>query len=106
LAGVGISREPREQVLHLAGLAQKSGMDGVVCSAQESSMLRDNLGSEFCLVTPGIRPADAAADDQRRIVTPSQAIAQGSHYLVIGRPITQAQDPVAKCREIGLSLGV
>lgn len=106
LQGIGIAREPREQVLHLAGLAQRSGMDGVVCSAQESSMLRDNLGSDFCLVTPGIRPADAAADDQRRIVTPPQAIEQGSHYLVIGRPITQAQDPVATCREIGLSLGV
>jgi len=105
LQGVGVEREPREQVLHLANLAQRSGMDGVVCSAQESSMLRDNLGSDFCLVTPGIRPADAAADDQRRIVTPTQAIAQGSHYLVIGRPITQAQDPVAKCREIALSLG-
>lgn len=104
LVGIGIDREPRDQVLRLASLAQKAGMDGVVCSAQESSMLRDNLGPEFCLVTPGIRPADAAADDQRRIVTPDTAIEQGSHYLVIGRPITRASDPVARCRAIVESL--
>ncbi|MBU3071648.1 orotidine-5'-phosphate decarboxylase [Aestuariicella sp. G3-2] len=104
LAQIGIAREPREQVLHLAGLAKQSGMDGVVCSAQEASMLSTQLGSDFCLVTPGIRPADAAADDQRRIVTPADAIAAGSHYLVIGRPITQAPDPVAACHSIAASI--
>ncbi|GAB3099036.1 orotidine-5'-phosphate decarboxylase [Aestuariicella hydrocarbonica] len=104
LAQIGITREPQEQVLKLASLAQSSGMDGVVCSAQEASMLSSQLGSEFCLVTPGIRPADSAADDQRRIVTPADAIAAGSHYLVIGRPITQAADPVAACRTIAESI--
>lgn len=104
LAQIGIAREPQEQVLHLASLAKQSGMDGVVCSAQEASMLRSQLGSDFCLVTPGIRPADTAADDQRRIVTPADAIALGSHYLVIGRPITQAPDPVAACQSIAASI--
>lgn len=105
LMQIGIAREPQEQVLHLASLAKASGMDGVVCSAMEASMLNRELGSEFCLVTPGIRPANAVADDQRRIVTPADAIAAGSHYLVIGRPITQSADPVATCREIAASIG-
>lgn len=104
LAQIGIARQPQEQVLHLAALAKASGMDGVVCSAMEASMLNQELGKEFCLVTPGIRPANAAADDQRRIVTPAEAIAAGSHYLVIGRPITQSEDPVATCREIAASI--
>ena len=104
LKQIGIARSPEEQVLHLAGLAKASGMDGVVCSAQEASMLSAQLGSDFCLVTPGIRPADAAADDQRRIVTPEQAVADGSHYLVIGRPITKAADPVSVCRSIAESI--
>lgn len=104
LAQIGITREPHEQVLQLATLAQQSGMDGVVCSAQEAQILSSTLGSNFCLVTPGIRPADAAADDQRRIVTPTDAMAAGSHYLVIGRPITQAADPVATCRAIAESI--
>lgn len=101
---IGIARSPEEQVLHLAGLAKASGMDGVVCSAQEASILSAQLGSDFCLVTPGIRPANAAADDQRRIVTPEQAVADGSHYLVIGRPITKAADPVSVCRSIAESI--
>lgn len=104
LLQIGITREPQEQVLQLATLAQRSGMDGVVCSAQEASLLSSALGSEFCLVTPGIRPADAAADDQRRIVTPADAMAAGSHYLVIGRPITQAADPVMACQTIANSI--
>jgi orotidine-5'-phosphate decarboxylase len=104
LNGVGVDREPREQVLHLAKLTQKAGLDGVVCSAQEAEMLSGELGAEFCLVTPGIRPADAAADDQRRIVTPKDAIELGSHYLVVGRPITKAEDPIAACRAIAASI--
>lgn len=104
LKQVGIEREPQEQVLHLASLAKASGMDGVVCSAMEASMLNREMGSEFCLVTPGIRPANAVADDQRRIVTPADAVAAGSHYLVIGRPITQSEDPVATCRAIAASI--
>ena len=95
LAEIGIQCSPEEQVLRLASLAQSSGMDGVVCSAMEAQGLRRALGETFTLVTPGIRPAAAAGDDQRRVVTPADAIANGSSYLVIGRPITQASDPVA-----------
>ena len=100
LAGVGLDVEPQQQVLNLAKLTRQAGLDGVVCSAQEVAMLRAELGSEFALVTPGIRPAGSAADDQRRIVTPADAVELGSSYLVIGRPITQAKDPVAKCQQI------
>lgn len=100
LAGLGVTVSPQEQVLKLAKLAQNSGMDGVVCSAQEASVMRDQAGSDFCLVTPGIRPAGSAANDQRRIVTPQQALAWGSHYLVIGRPITQAENPAEACASI------
>ncbi len=95
LAEIGIQCSPEEQVLRLASLAQSSGMDGVVCSAMEAKGLRQALGDAFTLVTPGIRPMSAAGDDQRRVVTPADAIANGSSYLVIGRPITQATDPVA-----------
>ena len=100
----GIDTGAEQQVLHLAKLARQSGMDGVVCSAREAALLRAQLGEEFCLVTPGIRPADSQADDQRRIVTPSDAVNAGSHYLVIGRPITQAPDPVLACRTIAESI--
>lgn len=97
---IGIARSPREQVLHLAGLAQQSGLDGVVCSAQEATDLRANFGQDFALVTPGIRPAGADAGDQSRIMTPEKAIQAGADYLVIGRPITQADDPPAALRAI------
>jgi orotidine-5'-phosphate decarboxylase len=82
-----------EQVLSLATLVADCGLDGVVCSAREASRLRDALGRDFLLVTPGIRPANSAADDQRRVVTPAEALADGASYLVIGRPITAAVDP-------------
>lgn len=91
---LGFNCSPEEQVHRLASLAKSSGMDGVVSSAMEAPALRQALGDEFALVTPGIRPASAAGDDQRRVVTPSQAMANGSSYLVIGRPITQSEDPV------------
>ncbi|WP_064602855.1 orotidine-5'-phosphate decarboxylase [Photobacterium sp. J15] len=104
LAGIGIQREPREHVLSLATLAKNSGLDGVVCSAQEATMLKGNLGQEFKLVTPGIRPAGSAAGDQRRVMTPVEAVQAGSDYLVIGRPITQATDPAAVLAEINKSL--
>jgi orotidine-5'-phosphate decarboxylase len=91
---LGFQCSPEEQVHRLALLAKKSGMDGVVSSAMEAHGLRQALGEEFALVTPGIRPASAAGDDQRRVVTPSQAMANGSSYLVIGRPITQSKYPV------------
>lgn len=104
LQAVGVERMPAEQVSQLAQLSQGCGLDGVVCSAQEASILRERLGQNFCLVTPGIRPADAPADDQRRTLTPVEALAAGSNYLVIGRPITRAADPAAACRSIVESL--
>lgn len=104
LAEIGLDIEPKEQVLRLARLTQASGLDGVVCSAQETEMLRKELGDDFCLVTPGIRPAGAAVNDQKRIMTPPDAMRAGSSYLVIGRPITQAQDPVKALNEINVSL--
>lgn len=93
LKEIGLDMEPAEQVVRLAALAQSCGLRGVVCSAQEAPLLRQRLGAEFQLVTPGIRPADAAADDQRRTLTPAQAMAAGVNYLVVGRPITQAANP-------------
>lgn len=93
LQELSVSRDLESQVDHLAGLARASGLDGVVCSAQETQRLRQSFGAEFCLVTPGIRPSWAAADDQTRIVTPKDAIANGSDYLVIGRPITASDQP-------------
>ena len=80
--------------MRLAQLCREAGLDGVVCSAMETEKLREEFGSDFCLVTPGIRPSGSAQDDQRRIVTPSDAILAGSNYLVIGRPITRAKDPL------------
>jgi len=96
----GIQRNTQEQVLRLAALAQECGMDGVVCSALEVSALRNLLRDDFVLVTPGIRPAGDAADDQLRIMTPRQAILGGSTYLVVGRPITRAREPLLKLRAI------
>ncbi|MCU1722236.1 orotidine-5'-phosphate decarboxylase [Pseudomonas sp. 5P_5.1_Bac1] len=92
LAGIGLSVEPEEQVLRLAALAEKAGMDGLVCSALEASALKIAHPS-LKLVTPGIRPAGSSQDDQRRIMTPREALDAGSDYLVIGRPISQAADP-------------
>jgi orotidine-5'-phosphate decarboxylase len=100
LAETGVTGSPEAQVLRLASLARASGLDGVVCSPREAAMLRAECGPQFVLVTPGVRPATAAADDQARIATPAQAVAAGSHYLVIGRPITQARDPVAALASI------
>jgi orotidine-5'-phosphate decarboxylase len=97
---VGITGDLRSQVLKLARLTKQSGLDGVVCSAQEATMLRAEIGPVFCLVTPGIRPAIASLDDQSRVVTPAQAITNGSDYLVIGRPITQAEDPLSALQAI------
>ncbi|WP_318502302.1 orotidine-5'-phosphate decarboxylase [Photobacterium leiognathi] len=104
LAGIGINQEPQQQVLNLASLAKNSGLDGVVCSAQEASILKGNLGQNFKLVTPGIRPVGSEAGDQRRVMTPVEAIAAGSDYLVIGRPITQAADPALVLAEVNKSL--
>lgn len=95
-----------ERVSRLASLAKDCGLDGVVCSPHEAADLSQSLGSDFALVTPGVRPEGSAAGDQTRIMTPAQAIKAGSTYLVIGRPITQAPDPVAALNQINLSLGV
>lgn len=104
LAEIGIDLDPKLQVSRLANLAQACDLHGVVCSAQEALMLRQQLSKEFLLVTPGIRPADALADDQRRIMTPPQAIAAGVDYLVIGRPITQSSNPLTALNSINQSL--
>ncbi len=104
LSALGVKRSLPEQVMHLAAMTKEAGLDGVVCSAQEASQLKQTLGPEFCLVTPGIRPASAAQDDQKRIMTPAKAIQAGSHYLVIGRPITRAEDPGAALAAINAEI--
>ncbi len=100
LQQTGIADSPAQQVRRLARLAQENGMGGVVCSSWETRDLAATLGNDFVLVTPGIRLAGAAKDDQTRIATPKDALAAGSHYLVIGRPITLSADPVATLRTI------
>ena len=105
LAEIGINATSADMVLRLATLARDSGLDGVVCSAQEAALLRKHCGNEFCLVTPGIRPASASRDDQSRVMTPQAAMQAGSSYLVIGRPITQAVDPLRALLDINQELG-
>lgn len=104
LSQIGVTGDLQEQVLRLATLTKASGLDGVVCSAQEATLLREKLGQEFCLVTPGIRPASASLDDQSRVVTPPEALRLGASYLVIGRPITKAADPLKALHEIHQSI--
>ena len=106
LRELGYTQSPAQRVSQLAGLAADCGLDGVVCSALETAGLRAQLGDTFALVTPGIRLAEDAADDQRRVVTPVDALANGSSYLVIGRPITQAPDPIGKLQAINAQLGL
>jgi orotidine-5'-phosphate decarboxylase len=91
---IGLSGSPQENVISLARLAKASDFDGVVCSPKEVNQLRQQLGGEFCLVTPGVRPQGASQDDQKRTTTPKQALQSGASYLVIGRPITKAHDPL------------
>jgi orotidine-5'-phosphate decarboxylase len=104
LVAVGLAGSPADNVLRLARLARDCGMDGVVCSAHETAALRTQLGADFLLVTPGIRPAGSVTDDQRRVTTPLEAVANGSSYLVIGRPVTQADDPVSVLRRLNSEL--
>jgi len=92
---IGYQGTPAENVHNLASLTNQCGLDGIVCSPQEVTSLRKSLPNDFLLVTPGIRPAGSAADDQRRTMTPAEAVKAGSSYLVMGRPITQAQDPMS-----------
>ena len=105
LLQIGINASPMEQVLRLAHLTQRAGLDGVVCSPQEVEILRNACGEDFKLVTPGIRPIGADFGDQRRVMTPTAAIRAGSDYLVIGRPITQADNPAEVLRSINASIG-
>ena len=100
LSEVGVADAPSDQVLRLARLSQQCKLDGVVCSAQEAAMLRAELGADFRLVTPGIRPAGAEWGDQRRVMTPAEALRAGATDLVMGRPITTAADPVAALKKI------
>lgn len=100
LQEVGVLASAEQHVVRLAGLAKSAGMDGVVCSAQEIVVLRETLGEEALLVTPGIRPAGDDVGDQKRVETPASALAKGSSYLVIGRPVTKAIDPLAKLKSI------
>jgi orotidine-5'-phosphate decarboxylase len=102
---IGVRVAPDQQVINLAGLAKDSGLDGVVCSAQEATSLKAAMGSDFLLVTPGIRPAGSVAGDQRRVMTPLQALQAGSDYLVIGRPITGATDPLAALQKLNEEIG-
>ncbi len=105
LADIGLDIEPRVQVERLAKLTENSGLDGVVCSAQEVDLIRAACSKEFLTVTPGIRPQGSEHGDQRRVLTPRQALDAGVNYMVIGRPITQAADPALACERIlaGLS---
>lgn len=101
LADIGLAGQPAQIVDRLARLAFECELDGVVCSALEAAHLRQQLGERFCLVTPGIRPRNNdATDDQRRVTTPQQAIRNGADYLVIGRPIAQANDPLLACQQL------
>ena len=102
---VGQGDSVSTQAMRLAALTRDSGLDGVVCSAAEARSMRNAFGNAFTLVTPGIRPADATNDDQARIATPQAALANGADYLVVGRPITRAADPVAALAQINRVLG-
>lgn len=101
---IGLSGSIADTVIRLAGLAKESGLDGVVCSAQEAAQLKEHYGQAFQLITPGIRPASADKGDQHRTMTPAQALSAGSNYLVIGRPITAAKDPMLALEEIETSI--
>lgn len=100
LRGVGIDHPVAEMVVRLAMLAKKAGVDGVVASPQEVSLIREACGHDFLIVTPGVRPAFASVDDQKRIMTPAEAVVQGADFLVIGRPISAASDPVDAAEKI------
>jgi len=100
LQATGIQTTPDEQVMRLALLAREAGLDGVVCAAREAALLRQRLGENFVLVTPGIRPALASHHDQSRVCTPAEALSMGASYLVIGRPVTGAKHPAVAVSEI------
>lgn len=97
---VGVKRDLKEQVVRLAKLAQTAGLDGVVASSQEISQIRNACGDDFLILTPGIRPADSALNDQKRVMTPKEALKKGADFLVVGRPIRNASDPVRAAKKI------
>ena len=105
LASVGISGSPAERAVALARLARESGLDGVVASGQEARAIRDACGPKFLIVVPGVRPAGGTANDQSRVTTPTQAIEAGADYLVVGRPITEAENPRAAALAIARDIG-
>lgn len=106
LRELGMEKSPEKLVRSWADLARRCGLDGVVASAREAAALRKDFGREFLIVTPGIRPAASAADDQRRVVTPADAVRAGSDVLVVGRPITRAEDPAAAAMEIAAEMSI
>lgn len=106
LKEIGLNQSPAEQVKHLAHLTHDCGLDGVVCSPQEIALLRESLETSFELITPGIRPAWSVTGDQKRIMTPAQAMQAGGNYLVIGRPITQSENPMQALEKIEEELGL
>ena len=106
LKEIGLNNSPAQQVKQLAALTNDCGLDGVVCSPQEIALLREDLDKSFELVTPGIRPEWSVTGDQKRIMTPAQAVEAGSNYLVIGRPITQADNPMQALEKIEKELGI
>ena len=97
---VGLGGSPKEEVLRLSNLAKKAGLDGVVAAPSETKYIRKEIGEDFLIVTPGVRPEWAASNDQKRIATPSAAIKDGADYIVVGRPITESKDPAEAAREI------
>lgn len=100
LSSIGLSGTSADAVQRLAGMARDAGLDGVVCSPHEAGFLRKQAGNDFLLVTPGVRPIDADTGDQRRVMTPEQALSAGASYLVIGRPITRHKEPASRAQEI------
>ncbi|MBV8411249.1 MAG: orotidine-5'-phosphate decarboxylase, partial [Alphaproteobacteria bacterium] len=106
LVAIGVDADPSDQVLRLAALSRESGLDGVICSPLEIAALRKQCGPDFVLMVPGIRPAGSAADDQKRVMTPRQAVELGATNLVVSRPIYQAADPRAAAEAIAREAGV
>jgi orotidine-5'-phosphate decarboxylase len=100
LLETGVKTSPREQVLNLAVLSKESGLDGVVASPQEASLIRKEMGNDFLIVTPGIRPETSDKEDQKRIAAPEEAVKSGADYIVIGRPVTKAKDPIEAIKNI------
>jgi orotidine-5'-phosphate decarboxylase len=105
LKKVGINDNMETQVLKLARLAKEAALDGVVASPSEIRPIRESLGKDFLIVTPGVRPSWAAAHDQKRIATPAEAVAAGADYIVVGRPVTEADDPLMAARRIAEEIG-